>query len=495
MRDRPVKRRILWGIATLVLVAAGSFLVFTMKPWERWAGAAGDSRAAADSPAKGPRERVELPPGKIEAAKLRAVSVGTQPLQQVRTVPGKIDYNGVQRVELKAPVDSIVQKVLVKPGDAVAPGTRLAQLDSPEIGLVRADVERNRAELAIAQQAREWSEDVTRNLEDLLKFLDGKRKPQQVEKQFEDKILGDHRQHVLGAYAKYLFAEELWTSTQPLADKGSISLAVVKQRESNRDVAREEFRGVAEQSRFDAVQQRDKARSARKYAEQVLQVSQQKLQTLLGAFSQLVEVPPAAGAGDGRELTRFYLISPIAATVQQRFIADAQRVAAGTLLYVVANTDTLWVTADIRERDWQALTLREGQTITVRIPALGDREFEARVNYIGGAVSPETLAIPLIADLANPEHLLKPGLFAWVSLPLGPANKALVVPASALLTHEGKHFVFIEDGPGAFRRRDVTTGVEMRQWVAITHGLQGTERVIDRGAFLLKSELLLEAQE
>src|SRR5204863_9759675 len=137
-------------------------------------------------------------------------TIGVRQLRQVRTVPGKIDYDGVRRVELKAPVDSVVQKVLVKPGDAVERGTRLALLDSPEIGLVRAEVERNRAEQSASQQTFEWHDEVTKNLTELLKTLRSLPKSRDVERQFEGKRLGDHRQHVLAAYAKYTLAEDLW---------------------------------------------------------------------------------------------------------------------------------------------------------------------------------------------------------------------------------------------------------------------------------------------
>lgn len=437
---------------------------------------------------------VTLPPEKLKAVQLHSIEVNRQFVQPTRTVPGKIGYRSIRRVDIKAPVDSVVHQVLVKPGDAVQSGSRLALLDSPEIGLARAELERNRADLVIATQARDWADQMARNLDDLLKFLESTPKPQQVETEFEEKVLGDHRQHLLSAYSRFHLANELYADIQPLAEKGAVSVQTVKQRESNREVAKAEFRGIVEQSRFDAAQQRKKAVAAMQYAGRIVEVSRQKLRTLLGEFSELAEAPETTSPTAG-ELTRFYLIAPFEGTVEQRHVAAAQRLSAGTLLYVVADTRELEVAADIRERDWQALSLREGSPVQVRVPALGGREFTAHVDYVGRAVSPDTQAVPLVAILQNPDHLLRPGMFVWVALPLGRTGEELVIPPSALLSHEGKKFVFVEESPSRFRRVDVTTGAETETWVAITHGLVPSQKVVDRGAFLLKSELLLEPEE
>lgn len=484
-----MSRFIGWGIFVVLLIVASA------AAW-RWGPQLFSEPQSAETVQEAiapDRTVVELSEEKLNAVKLHVSPVAKRLLQQTRTVPGKLDYNGVQRVELHTPVDSIVQRVLVKPGDTIERGARLAVLDSSEVGLVRAEVERSRAELAIAQKACDWTEQATQNLQDLLKALQTFPKPQDVERRFEGKILGDHRQHVLAAYARYSLAEDLWADVQPLAKTGSVSATTVKQRESNRDVALEEFRGVAEQSRFDAIQQSEKARKDRDFAERVLRVSEQKLRVLLGAFSEVVQ--PAIQENSAADLTRYYLVAPIAGVVQQHYLADTQRVAAGTRLLVVANTQTLWVTADIRERDWPALSLTAGQPLAVRIPALADRVVEAKLNHIGGAVSQETMAVPLIAVVSNEDGLLKPGMSAWVSLPAGPPEEMLAVPAAAIMTHEGRKFVFIAEGTNKFLRRDIVTGMSTSDWLAVVSGLQAGEPVVDAGAFVLKSELLLEAEE
>lgn len=492
-----MKRPAAWSIAGISVLIAGCFAVYVMTLQSKRASVLNEPQANASQQAEAPGEiksRVVLPPAKFEAAGLHSTAVDLRSLQKTRTVPGKIDYRAINRVDLKAPVESIVQEVRVKPGDAVHAGARLAVLESPEIGMVRADVEKNNAELTIATKAYNWAEQVAQNLGDLLKVLEDGPKPQDVERQFENKLLGDHRQKVLGAYSRYVLADQLNKDIQELAEKGSISMLTVKTRETNREVAKAEFRAVCEQSPVEAIQQRDKALANMDYARRLLDVSRQKLKTLLGAFTELPDIPKA-GTSDGSELTRYYVVAPFAGTVEQRSVANSQRVAASAPLFVVANTDTLDVYAEIRERDAQALTLQPGDSVNVTIPFLEGHKFVATVDYVGRAVSPETHAVPLVAILSNAQHLLKPGMFAWISLPMGATDETLVIPPSALLTHDGKTFVFVEDGQHAFRRVDVTTGTETQNGVAITAGLRAHERVVDRGAFVLKSELLKPEEE
>lgn len=484
-----MKKSMLWSVGGVIVAGSAALAAWKLLP----AGRSQDAEAAHEATEEAPTTLV-LSAEKLANAEIRTAPVTRQVLQQLRTVPGRVDYNGVRRVELKATVEAVVREVLMKPGDPVRSGSRLASLDSSEIGLVRAEVEKCQAELRIANQAFEWAEEIATNLDELLKVLGGKPDPKAIEKAFEGKILGDHRQAIVSAYSRFVLAEELWADIQPLIQKGSIATQVAKQRETTRQVAKEDYLSVCEQSRFDARQAREKARANRDYARRLVDVSRQKLKALLGAFSEVAD-RDSEKSGEGVELTRFYLIAPIDGTIEQRMIAPTQRLSVGAPAFVVADTETLWVTADIRERDWQVLSVGEGDPLTVRVPALDGREFKAKVSYVGRMVDTESRAVPLIADLDNHDHALKPGMFAWVSLPAGATEEALVVPPTALQTHEGRQFVFVEEVPGTFRRTDVTAGTRTAEWVAIERGLEAGQIVVIHGAFLLKSELLLEREE
>src|SRR6185436_6662462 len=133
--------------------------------------------------------------------------------------------------------------------------------------------------------------------------------------------------------------------------------------------------------------------------------------------------------------------------------------------------------------------------ITVRVPALNNQELSARVRFVGAQVAENTRSVPLVADLPNTAGHLKPGMFVWVDVALGPPREALVVPARSIMWHENQPFVFIPSGDGVFRRVDVRVGIASGDRVEITAGLKVGDTIVDRGAFFLKSELLLEREE
>jgi cobalt-zinc-cadmium efflux system membrane fusion protein len=494
-----MKIRLSIAIAVVAVVA-------TLGAYARWGPfwPRSNSQAAdAEQPTSAPEEartKVVLTPEKFCAARLSYAQATLRPLQSVRTVPGKIEYRSVHSVEIKAPVDLVVEKVRVKPGTIVETGTRLADLTSPEIGMARADVEKAESELKIANQALEWADEITRNLNELLVFLREIPQSKDIEKSFDDKLLGEHRNKVLLAYSQYELAERNLAAAEKGYSAGVTPDRTLREREAARQMARDHYLSICEQSRFDARQARERALQNQKYARRLVDVNRRKLRTLLGEYS---EISPSGDSSpeNGLELTRFYLIAPFAGTVEQRMAADSQRVAEGTPLFMVANTDILEVHADIFEGTWQAVSLSERpekQMLKVSVPALGeDHEFDAKVDYVGRAFDAQTRAIPLVALLDNSLHQFKPGMFAWIKIPSGTSEAELVVPAAAIGTHERQDFVFVEDeqDPRTFHRVDVVVGTRTPDWVTITAGLTTRARVVVEGAFLLKNELLLEPEE
>ena len=79
-----------------------------------------------------------------------------------------------------------------------------------------------------------------------------------------------------------------------------------------------------------------------------------------------------------------------------------------------------------------------------------------------------------------------------VDLPQGQLRDVPAVPAAAVMRHEGKAFVFVPDGEERYRRVNVETGAESGGFVEVKSGLEAGQQVVARGAFTLKSELLLE---
>jgi RND family efflux transporter MFP subunit len=228
-------------------------------------------------------------------------------------------------------------------------------------------------------------------------------------------------------------------------------------------------------------------------------VSKEHLRTLVGSrlgaeiASVAEDVPDSPG--DTESLSTLVLRTPFDGVVEDVFVARGERVQQGDPMFVVADTSLLWVRAQIHEREWTAVDVVQGQQVKVNMPGAQRHELVARVHHVGAIVEAESRSVPLVAELENDDAHLKPGMFVWVDLPQGSVRDALAVPAAAIMRHEGEAFVFEPLTEGRYRRVAVTTGIDNGDLVEIVSGLQEGEPVVVGGAFVLKSELLLEREE
>jgi RND family efflux transporter MFP subunit len=443
---------------------------------------------AAEAPAPLAQE-VELTPEKLAAAGIEVARVVRQSIGPTRLVPGEVTYNAALRVPVTAPVTGVVLQVLVEPSQSVAQGAPLAILSSPEVGLARNEVLQREAELALARREQERAEAVAENVQSLLALLSQRPKLPDVEAALQGRMLGDYREKLVAAYSRLLVSERA-SQAGDLLGEGTLSRRMVEERLSAREQAAAQFQGACEAARFAAIQDRDRARAATQQAQRLLAVAQQALANLLGPWSDPTPVT------DQQRLSELKLLAPLTGRVEERLAVAASRVQAGQTLFVVADTRTMWVSAEIHERDWSALELvREGEALEVQLPALGGAPLRATVRFIGSQITPEKRAVPLVLELDNSQGRLRPGMFAWVQIPLAPAREALVVPAAAIQRHENQPMVFIPVGERKYRRVDVTLGVEAGNQVEIREGLAEGDPVVVQGAFFLKSELLLEREE
>jgi len=151
------------------------------------------------------------------------------------------------------------------------------------------------------------------------------------------------------------------------------------------------------------------------------------------------------------------------------------------VLMVIADLSTIWVTANVPEKDIRLVAA--GEEAVVEFAAYPGERFEGRVLLVGDVLVPETRTVKVRIQLANPEHRLKPGMFARVVL-RGAESKELVVPPSALVTRGDRSFLFVEKAPWTFERRPVELGEPVATGIPVTRGLAAAERIVTRNAVL-----------
>jgi membrane fusion protein, heavy metal efflux system len=435
-------------------------------------------------------DTLRLPQEKLKSASFESVPSQPVEIQHLHSVPGRVRYDSTKRVNMKASLDGIVTELQVAPGDKVSCGDLVAVVRSPEIGRARAVIAKIRKELGLAQQVLEREQILAKNLSSLSVMLDQRQTSKQIESSISDLDLGTYRQEILSAYSKVRLAEELIAKVQPLVEEGAVAGRIVRQRETERQLAETSFRTARDQADFDTQQKNLKSEADVLEAERQLDIAHQSLESLLGYKEDEISF----WSSNQDDLSRLEIRAPLDATVESRSFANNERVMRGDSIVVLANTDTLLVEASIRESDWPAVGIDPSTEVAVIVPALDDREFKAKVRYIGREMQADTNAIPLIAQIDNHEGLLRPGMFVRVAVPIGEVRQALSVKPESILQHENQEFVFVEMTGGDFKKVNVSTGQSSEQWVEVTEGLSPGQLVVTQGAFLLKSEFLLQGE-
>ena len=184
--------------------------------------------------------------------------------------------------------------------------------------------------------------------------------------------------------------------------------------------------------------------------------------------------------------------APIAGRVIEREVTLGEMVSPEKeKLMVLANTDVLWVLADVPEARLAQVTLCSPARI--QVAAIADKTFEGKVTHVAPALNPDTRSARVRIDVPNTDDALKPGMFATATLASGAADGSavLAVPDEAVQTVEGETSVFVpvEGEENTFAKRPIKAAKSIGGMLPVVDGLKEGERIVVSGTFILKAEL------
>lgn len=187
---------------------------------------------------------------------------------------------------------------------------------------------------------------------------------------------------------------------------------------------------------------------------------------------------------------RVLIRAPIDGVVSALDVREGQQVASGMPLMTINGLDTVWLEAALPQS--QGAEVAAGTPVQVRISAMPGTVIRGRVESLLPQVDRSTRTQRARIVLANPAHQLAPGMFAAVSFH-GPADGTAhpLVPDEALIDTGADTRVIVADGKGRFRPIAVRPGRSANGMTEILAGLQGGERVVVSGQFLIDSEASL----
>jgi cobalt-zinc-cadmium efflux system membrane fusion protein len=202
----------------------------------------------------------------------------------------------------------------------------------------------------------------------------------------------------------------------------------------------------------------------------------------------LTEGDLAVQAASGHTLSHSTLKAPFAGVVTSHHAVGSEVVEQGTELLAITDMSSLWVLADVYEKDLSEI--RTGQAVQVRVPSYPRETFAGKITYVADVMDPKTRTTKVRCLVANGSGLLKLEMFATVEIPVGRTNPILAVPSSSIQQMDGRPVVFVRNSEADFQKRDVVTGIEGQGYTEIRSGIKDGELVVSRGSFILKTEFL-----
>lgn len=185
------------------------------------------------------------------------------------------------------------------------------------------------------------------------------------------------------------------------------------------------------------------------------------------------------------------LAAPVAGTVTARAVNAGEIIQANKELFRVTNLNSVWVIAEVYEKD--AGKIRVGSGATVTSSAFPDRVFRGQVTYIDPNFNPTTRTAQARVELENPNQIFKVGQYVNVAFgSLGTAERtAPVIPSSAVQTVNNQKVVFLTaDKPGVFVMRQIRLGAETENRYVVLEGVNVGDKIVASGSFLLRAEWL-----
>jgi membrane fusion protein, heavy metal efflux system len=161
--------------------------------------------------------------------------------------------------------------------------------------------------------------------------------------------------------------------------------------------------------------------------------------------------------------------------------------------YSVADLSTMWMIANVIETDAPAYRL--GQEVEVKVPAYPDTIFHGHVTTLGSMIDPNSHRQLVRSEIADPQHLLRSGMFASFVIQMGDPARSAAVPVEGVVREgDGTMTVWVTTDRRRFVKRTVKVGIQQQGgWRQILQGLEPGELVVTDGAVFLSNKLLLGA--
>jgi RND family efflux transporter MFP subunit len=425
------------------------------------------------------------------------VAVAAKRADLVSTVAATGTISSLRESKIASKLQGRVAKVFVREGQRVAAGAALMRLESGDLeaqeAQARASVDMAKARLAQmtagarpeerrqAAEAAAQAEAGVQAARARLQALERGARPQE-------------REQVANAVAQAKAALDLAQADvariRSLYQMGAVSKQQLDAAETQLrvaqaayDTARQQQALVSEGPRVEEIQaaraQLAQAQAAADIARQTQRLVEigPRAEEMAAARAQVDQAQAVLAAARLR-VQDATVTAPFAGTILRRMVEPGESVSPLAPSFVLGEVQDVFVELIVPER--QRTDLRVGQSAVVAVDAFPKSRLTGKVEEIQPAASTASRTFTVKVRVANPERLLRPGMFARGVITTAVRSNVLQVPDRAVLLASGKKIVFVvKDGQAV--RREVTVGEQQGGLAEVVEGLEAGDQVIVEG--------------
>ncbi|MDR2730753.1 MAG: efflux RND transporter periplasmic adaptor subunit [Treponema sp.] len=407
--------------------------------------------------------------GQIEPVKVKGAAASVRELPDEASGFGSLSF--VSKLDITTAHDAVIKKIYFREGDFVKEGDLLLKLDNPQIELA---VER--AQNNYSQSAASYDLARSRLLEGMF--------------QAEAQLLILEK-----AAAELEFAKKKWEedkrkhqNQETLFDAGAIQTEAILVSRFGLDSEWEQIQLMERELHIKRIGIRDQDLEAAGF--KIPKDEKEKQNTLVSLMTMSLKAELDAAQArleaSNKELlsaliaqSELKIFSSASGYVGVRYFEDGERVRQQDKILSLIDTTSLYAIFPIREKD--AIRIKQGMKATVMIDSSGEtREGHVDLLYPQADIQSLSFLVRVLLQENINKDILKPGMFARVTVTLGPVRRIACIPESSVIKRKNKEgSVFVING-SSLVERNIILGEVYDDEYEVVSGLNAGDLVVIR---------------
>jgi len=425
-----------------------------------------------------------IDPSIAQKAGIKVDRVQRRPMSATLTVPAEVEFDATRLTRITPRVAGVVLQAPIHLGVEVEVGDLMAVIDSPILGEAKSQFIERAQNLKLAEADLERGNTIYRGAQRMLDVCIPQADPDKVREALAESPVGEAKAQLLRAHAALLLARSESSRQATLHEKNAAVEREYQVAQNALAAAEADFVAIKEEIGFSVERSRLSAQRGVEVARSALESAERRLH-ILGLSDEQVD---RIGSEPDTLLSRFELRSPVTGHVVERMVAIGESVEATDVLFVVVDNSTLWLMADLYERD--LIHMRLGLPVFFTVDGMPGAGFEGKLTWISSQFDDRTRTVRVRADLPNQDGLLRAKMYGNARIVLHDNEEVVTVPVDAVQTDGCCQLVFVQESETVFQPRKITLGTRANGVVEVLKGLQEGEIVASAGSFLMKTEIL-----